>query len=86
LNFQAKRASSQLQVLGLSIGSRAVWIEEHSDHRDPRQQIVQQPKLFGTQLAKKKIHTGNIAARAIHARHEADLNRIIAARENDGDR
>src|SRR5262245_51191170 len=61
-----------------------VWIDEHSKARSVWQQLVQERKPLRPELHANVVDSGRIAARSIETGNEADLHRVRADDENDG--
>jgi hypothetical protein len=85
LDLLSERARRILHVVQLRLEGRLSRIEKHGDQRTGRDDLAQQPEPLCSEHLDQGGDPGDITAGPVVARHQADLHRVLAAREDDGD-
>jgi len=78
VNLLTNGARGFLDILQLPLGRETGGVQEHTDQRGRRNQLVQESQPFAFHLADEHVHTGDVAIQSIEAGDQPILDRVSA--------
>ncbi len=86
-NLQPEGPSRHSRVSFLRLGRRRGRVDEYANHAGLWHYLAQEFQLLGLQVgAGEEGNAGDIASGPVESCHEANLHRVVAGREHDGNR
>src|SRR6516165_7881038 len=86
-NCSPRARAATCASLSLRLGRRRGRVDEHTNHAGLRHHLAQEFQLLGLQVgAVEEGNAGDIASGPVESCHEANLHRVVAGREHDGNR
>ncbi len=83
MDFQPQCVCRCAHIARLHLGSRVVRVQKQSDDRGCGYHIVQQSQPFRHQLGTQLGHTGDVMARPVQGRRQAEPERVTRGLEDD---